>query len=42
MLPSSFGPKTRETTMFSGLKRALVIITAMLTVVPWGIMQAVQ
>ena len=28
--------------MFSGLKRALSIIAAMLTVVPWGIMQAVQ
>lgn len=31
-----------ETQMFSGLKRALFIITAMLTVVPWGIMQVVQ
>ncbi len=31
-----------ETSMFSGLKRSLLLITAMLTVVPWGIMQAVQ
>jgi hypothetical protein len=32
----------RETAMFAGLKRSLFIIVAMLTVVPWGIMQAVQ
>jgi len=28
--------------MFSGLKRSLLIIAAMLTVLTWGIMQAVQ
>jgi hypothetical protein len=28
--------------MFSGLKRSLLLIAAMLTIVPWGIMQAVQ
>jgi len=28
--------------MFSGLKRSLFIITAMVTLLPWGVMQAVQ
>jgi len=28
--------------MFTGLKRALLLITAMFTLLPWGIMQAVQ
>jgi hypothetical protein len=37
-----FPTTTRETPMFAGLKRSLLIIVAMLTVVPWGIMQAVQ
>jgi hypothetical protein len=32
----------REISMFAGLKRSLLVIVAMLTVVPWGIMQAVQ
>jgi len=28
--------------MFTGLKRSLLVIVAMLTVVPWGMMQLVQ
>jgi len=28
--------------MFAGLTRSLLIITAMLTVVPWGMMQLVN
>lgn len=36
------GTKIRETPMFSGLKRSLLIIIVMFTVLPWGIMQAVQ
>jgi hypothetical protein len=32
----------REINMFSGLKRALLVIVAMITVVPWGMMQLAQ
>jgi hypothetical protein len=28
--------------MFTGLKRSLLVIVAMVTVVPWGMMQLVQ
>jgi hypothetical protein len=31
-----------STGMFTGLTRSLAIIVAMLTVLPWGIMQIVQ
>lgn len=41
-LPSFEVMKFRETAMFTGLKRALLLITAMFTLLPWGIMQAVQ
>jgi hypothetical protein len=28
--------------MFTGLKRSILVIVAMLTVLPWGVMQLVQ
>jgi hypothetical protein len=36
------GRTAREIKMFTGLKRSLLVIVAMLTVVPWGMMQLVQ
>lgn len=32
----------RETFMFTGLKRTLLVIVASVTVLPWGMMQLVQ
>jgi hypothetical protein len=31
-----------EIDMFTGLKRSLLVIVAMVTIVPWGMMQLVQ
>jgi hypothetical protein len=33
---------TMEIDMFTGLKRSLLVIIAMVTIVPWGMMQLVQ
>jgi hypothetical protein len=32
----------RGSFMFTGLKRSLLVIVAMVTVLPWGMMQLVQ
>lgn len=35
------GTVTRRSDMFTGLKRSIAIIVALLTIVPWGVMQLV-
>jgi hypothetical protein len=42
VLPISGEITARGCLMFTGLKRSLLVIVAMVTVVPWGMMQLVQ
>ena len=41
-MPICLPETAREINMFTGLKRSILIIVAMVTVVPWGMMQLVQ
>lgn len=40
--PISSPGTTREINMFTGLKRAIIVIVVSVTVLPWGVMQLVQ
>jgi hypothetical protein len=42
LLPISAKTKSGRCLMFKGLKRSILIIVAMVTVLPWGVMQLVQ